>query len=338
MTRATVSAVRHLSSDVRALHLTPSDVVSFQPGQHLLVGVWGGPSRCYSMARPPRADGSIELHVKRWPGGAFSDRVVERLKPGDLVELAGPFGEFTFPDGDGPVVMLATGTGIAPFQAMLEAHLPFGPGRPITLFWGGRSGDDFYISEQLDAWQAEYPNFRFVRVLSTLGEGYVQDVARRQIRDLSTTSVLACGTPAMIEAARRYFITEADLQAAHFAADPFDAADTALILTNMDVGTDAPITLSVNGARLSVAPGTSLLAALRAAGQPVLSVCGGKASCGTCLVRLAPEWLERVGLPAKTERNLLACLPDISPTDRLACQISLSPRLDGLALSLPVSA
>ena len=72
--------------------------------------------------------------------------------------------------------------------------------------------------------------------------------------------------------------------------------------------------------------------------QPMLSICGGKASCGTCRVHVEPPWQECVGLPSRTERNLLNCLAEAEPGDRLACQILLTPGLDGLAIRLPVSA
>jgi ferredoxin len=76
--------------------------------------------------------------------------------------------------------------------------------------------------------------------------------------------------------------------------------------------------------------GDTLLAALKKAGFPLLSVCGGRAVCGTCRTGIAPAWWARLPPPGKVERDLLACLPERRDDDRLACQIILTAGLDGL--------
>jgi CDP-4-dehydro-6-deoxyglucose reductase len=331
MVSAIVQTIESLSADVRSLQLKPHTPIAFEPGQHLLVSV-RGISRCYSMARAPAKGGTLELHVKRHRGGAFSDRLLDELHTGDRIDLSGPFGEFFYPSGDDPIVMLATGTGIAPLHAMLESYLPESGDRPITLYWGARHARDLYLAERLSAWQAAYRNFRFAPVLST-DQGYVQDVATREMAYPSVTNVLACGNPQMIEAARRHFVTEAALPVRLFAADPFDAAAN-LIDIQSDTS-DEPIALHIGSDVVAALPGVSLLVALRAAGRPILSVCGGKASCGTCLVTIDPAWSDRIVPPSKTERNLLACLPNVSSADRLACQIKLTPGLNGMSFRLP---
>ncbi|WP_447415019.1 FAD-binding oxidoreductase, partial [Clostridium perfringens] len=81
----------------------------------------GDVRRSYSLANAPRADGLLELIVKRYPGGRLSGYWFERAKPNDLIRIEGPFGTFFLRD-DGPtnIVFLATGTGIAPVKALLE--------------------------------------------------------------------------------------------------------------------------------------------------------------------------------------------------------------------------
>jgi ferredoxin len=80
--------------------------------------------------------------------------------------------------------------------------------------------------------------------------------------------------------------------------------------------------------------GETLLAALTKAGLPVMSVCGGRAACGSCKVGLDPAWSDRLPPPGKAEGRLLRHLPDVRPGDRLACQITLTPLLDGLEVRL----
>jgi ferredoxin len=96
------------------------------------------------------------------------------------------------------------------------------------------------------------------------------------------------------------------------------------------------LTLVVETARggrtIQGAAGEPLLGALRAAAVPIRSVCGGKASCGTCRVTVAAAWLARLPPAQRTERRLLACLEGAGPDDRLACQVTLAADHDGLAV------
>ncbi|MEJ1962849.1 MAG: 2Fe-2S iron-sulfur cluster-binding protein [Gammaproteobacteria bacterium] len=80
--------------------------------------------------------------------------------------------------------------------------------------------------------------------------------------------------------------------------------------------------------------GETLFEALKRAGLPIMSVCGGRASCGACRIGVAPAWTQRLPLPENTERNLLDCLPDSRASHRLACQIRLSRELEGLEIDM----
>lgn len=80
--------------------------------------------------------------------------------------------------------------------------------------------------------------------------------------------------------------------------------------------------------------GDTLLRALQRAGAPVLSICGGQASCGACRVEIEADWTSRLPPPAKVEAALLDFLEDPAPGHRLACQLVLTPALQGLRLAL----
>lgn len=337
--RATLHSSRWLSGDVREVVLTTSETLDYRPGQYVGIARPGEPIRRYSFAQAPSGDNRIALHIRRWPGGKFSERVMGESAIGDVFEVSAPLGAFALPSGTGPIFMLATGTGVAPFLAMLEAFLP-GSRRPISLYWGARALGDLYVRELLAHWQAQFPCFRFIPVISGQGEGHVQEVAARELRDPATTHVLACGNVQMIEDAYAHFVAGASNPVAGFASDAFAPATDE---SEFEPGASADpksvaenaVTLFVDGLRLTAHPGESVLSALRSAGLPVMSVCGGKASCGTCLVELESEWVERVTPCSRTERNLLACLPDSGPLSRLGCQIRITRDLEGLRVRLP---
>ncbi|MEM1102832.1 MAG: 2Fe-2S iron-sulfur cluster-binding protein [Pseudomonadota bacterium] len=66
------------------------------------------------------------------------------------------------------------------------------------------------------------------------------------------------------------------------------------------------------------------------------AICGGALSCATCHVLVDPAWLTKVGGSATgDEAALLDGVDDLQETSRLSCQISISPLLDGLEISVP---
>ena len=65
--------------------------------------------------------------------------------------------------------------------------------------------------------------------------------------------------------------------------------------------------------------------------------CGGACACATCHVYIQPEWLDRVGPAQGGEREMLDFALDVRGGSRLACQITVSPQLNGLVVGMPVA-
>ncbi len=206
------------------LRLPPSSTLDFLPGQYIDVIGAEGLRRSYSVANAPRADKQLELHIRQVPGGAMSAYWFEQAKANDLLRLRGPLGTF-FLRGQSSrhLVLLATGTGIAPVKAILEDLARRPPEeQPLstTVYWGGRHQDDLY-------WHApEQPGLRFVKVLSradnswTGARGHVHDVLLNEVQDFSQRLVYACGSDAMIHSAQAR-LKAAGLHDRHFHSDAF---------------------------------------------------------------------------------------------------------------------
>ena len=104
------------------LRTPPASPMQFVPGQYVDV-IAHSTRRSYSLANAPRADGLLELLIKRYPGGVLSEYWFARAQPNDLLRIEGPFGTFflrnelldAVPSAD--LLFLATGTGIAPVKA-----------------------------------------------------------------------------------------------------------------------------------------------------------------------------------------------------------------------------
>lgn len=222
-----IQAIDRLAPDVVrvVLRMPPTTDFDYRPGQYLdMIGA-GGVRRSYSIANAVASDRRIELHVRQVEGGVMSAYWFEHAKQNDLLRLHGPLGTFFLRDIAGlDLVFLATGTGIAPVKAMLESlsALPADEApRTTTVYWGGRHESDIYWSPEIAG-----DKLRFVRVLSRAdaswqgARGHVQDVFAATAPDLSRTAVYACGSDAMIHAARARLVA-AGLPERRFSSDAF---------------------------------------------------------------------------------------------------------------------
>jgi NAD(P)H-flavin reductase/ferredoxin len=221
--------------DVAILQLRfPAGVrARFKAGQYLRIAMPDGDTRNFSMANPPHQSDGAQLHIRRVPGGRFSEGVLATLRPGDRLEVELPYGDFYLRTGsDRPIVCLATGTGFAPLKSMIEDLIKRGNKRPVRLYWGGRRRQDLYLAELAAKWATRVTWFAVTPVLSEPdadwqgAAGLVHHAVLKDRSDLSGAQVYACGNPLMIRHARRDFETSARLPADQFFADPFVPSGT----------------------------------------------------------------------------------------------------------------
>lgn len=224
---ARIDALEKLAPDVVrvVLRLPPSSDFQFIPGQYIDVIGPGGMRRSYSLANANAASKLFELHIRAVEDGAMSNYWFNQAKVNDLLRLNGPLGTFFLRDvASLDLILLATGTGIAPVKAILEG-LPDVPTeqapRSITVLWGGRNPSDLYFNVSI------LPGAqRYVPVLSRSNEdwpgarGYVQNVLLTLQPELSKAAVYACGSDAMIHSAKK-ILTEAGLPERRFYSDAF---------------------------------------------------------------------------------------------------------------------
>ncbi|HEX4360998.1 MAG TPA: MOSC and FAD-binding oxidoreductase domain-containing protein [Pseudonocardia sp.] len=95
-----------------------------RPGQYLTLRLADAgtpaPARGYSLSSAPGAAG-YRISVKREPHGLVSRYLHSSVRPGALVEVAAPRGDFVLEDGENPVVLVSAGVGVTPVLAMLHA-------------------------------------------------------------------------------------------------------------------------------------------------------------------------------------------------------------------------
>ncbi|MHA6194353.1 CDP-6-deoxy-delta-3,4-glucoseen reductase [Pseudomonas wadenswilerensis] len=226
-----VASIDKVSHDVAVLRLmlAPGSAFTYFPGQYVQVLLKDGSRRSYSMATAAAREQQLELHIRHMPGGVFSGHVFTALQPKAILRMEGPFGSFFLREGEAPMVFLASGTGFAPIQALLEQLREQGNRRPVYLYWGGRRREDLYRHEQLLAWEAELPWLRYTPVLSEPtaacdwqgATGFVHRQVMTDFHSLKGFEVYACGAPIVVDSARREYVAERGLAEADFYADAF---------------------------------------------------------------------------------------------------------------------
>jgi CDP-4-dehydro-6-deoxyglucose reductase len=205
-----IERMERLADDVMEvwLRLPAIEPFSWQCGQYIDVMLAGERRRSFSLANPPHDAAFLELHVRRVPGGAFSERLFAELKPGALLQIEGPLGQFVYRPGERPLLLIGGGTGYAPLKAMIRHVLETESKREITLFWGARTEADLYEQAWLKALAEKHPRFRYAPVLSeqAVGEGFdhgfVHEAVLRKVAGLAGYDIYAAGPPAMIDAVR----------------------------------------------------------------------------------------------------------------------------------------
>jgi ring-1,2-phenylacetyl-CoA epoxidase subunit PaaE len=145
------------------------DVFAFRPGQYLTLRLRRDGTderRSYSICA---AAGALpKVGVRRVDGGLFSEWLVDRVAPGDGIEVAPPAGSFT-PD----LVpgthhgLVAAGSGITPVLSIAASVLAAHPDTRVTLLYGNRRTDTVMFTEELaDLKNAHGPRLHLLHVLS----------------------------------------------------------------------------------------------------------------------------------------------------------------------------
>ena len=220
-----------LAPNVVRLRLEPETTFSWRAGQFVNVRHPSGVVRSYSAASLPDEDYYLELHVGRTPGGLVSGWLADEVAPGDVLDLQGPLGScFYDPEQrERPLLLLGTGTGLAPLVGVARDALTSGHRGDVFLYHGAREPSGLYLDDELRELERAHGNFRYApcvsRVASPRGaaRGRVTDVAFARHDDLRGWLLYAAGNPEMVHDARyRAFCAGVDREDVH--ADPFEHA------------------------------------------------------------------------------------------------------------------
>jgi NAD(P)H-flavin reductase/hemoglobin-like flavoprotein len=155
----TVVAHERRAFDVAILTVRTEPPLEYAPGQSVAIESPARPRlwRYYSMANAPRADGTVDFHVRLIDGGAVSMALTAATVAGTELKLGPPVGVLRLDTTAGrDILMVAASTGLAPLKSILEqvAGLPQPP--RVHLFFGARNADALYDLPSLEKLAAEH--------------------------------------------------------------------------------------------------------------------------------------------------------------------------------------
>lgn len=200
----------------------------FQSGQYVALGLPGSAvrdsryppeevaqvpekliKRAYSIGSSPSDPSLLEFYIALLPQGALTARL-SALREGDRLFMAPKVtGTFTL-EGVPPeasLVLVSTGTGLAPFMSMVRTPETWSVGRAITIIHGVRYPSDLAYRDELEQFGTR-DNFRYLAIASRAGpewsgpRGHVQQLFAHDgpvQLDPRRDHVFLCGNPAMID-------------------------------------------------------------------------------------------------------------------------------------------
>ena len=221
-----ITRIEHISVHTRRFWLEVGGVedFAFKAGQFITVDLPIGEKRTerwrsYSIANPPRGGNVLELCISD-QGGPASRYFFDVVKEGTSLRFKGPSGVFVLP-GDLPeeIVMVCTGTGVAPFRSMIWFLYDSGYEGKVHLIFGTRFAWDILYRKEFEVLQEDWPEFKYDVVLSRDEQwagrkGYVHQVYLEAYQKPEPNRLfMLCGWRSMVDEAQKHLLEELGYQA-----------------------------------------------------------------------------------------------------------------------------
>lgn len=221
-----------VNDSICKIKLESATNISYRAGQFINLRRSDGLVRSYSLASVPDQDPTLELHIKRMPGGQMSNWILDELKVNDEIEIQEPEGGCFYQPGtqQSPLLLIATGTGAAPLWGIARDALGNGHTGDIYFYHGSRQDRGLYLNEELLNLDKTHRNFHYMPCVSSneitgsAQQGRADSLAFSEHQDLQGWQVFLCGNPDMVYSA----IDLAQQQGAgkdDIFADPFELKD-----------------------------------------------------------------------------------------------------------------
>ena len=217
---AEIVAIREETPRVKTLSLAVVGWGGHKAGQHVDVRLTAEDGyqaqRSYSIASPPEAL-HVELTVETIEDGEVSPYLTGDARIGDKFEVRGPIGGYFVWSAAmaSPLVLIAGGSGVAPFMSMLRHRAAAGHGHPAVLVYSSRGFEHIIYRDELDRLRRADASLRVVHTLTRAQpsgwSGYRRRIDGAMLAEigiplLADANVFICGPTGMVEGAAQALI------------------------------------------------------------------------------------------------------------------------------------
>ena len=217
-----------LSDDIFRLRLSRDANFNYYAGQFIALHHPNGLIRSYSLASID-SDEFLELHIRHLPDGLVSGWLRNSVQVSDTLKIDAAVGDCFYID-DAPhsnLLLIGTGTGLAPLFGIIREALHKGHSGDIYLYHGSHQRSGLYMDDALNALSAKYPNFHYRACVSGVEEaghnvahGRAHEIALKSHPVLKGWKVYLCGHPDMVATSKKKaFLAGASLSEIY--SDPF---------------------------------------------------------------------------------------------------------------------
>ncbi len=238
--------------DVKSFQFIAEPVVYFdyRPGQYvqLTLRIAGNElSNSYTMSSTPTRPHLLELSIKKESSEGMAHWLHDYMKPGEILEVVGPMGQFTcYQDTQPQIVLLSAGIGITPCLSMARWLIDQGYNKEIVFFHSAKSEKHIAFKTELSLMSEEAKNFRAEISLTSeesspawLGhQGRLDQTLLQQIcPSLSSTSVYCCGPTGFMQQVR-LLLKNRDFDFNHYHEEHFVTENQPNKASKLDASSD----------------------------------------------------------------------------------------------------
>lgn len=213
---AEVASIEPLSDSVLRVRLSPRDAFEYRAGQYVTLIREDGLARSYSLASLPEDD-ALELHVRVYADGRMSQWLAREAESGTALQVQGPSGDCFYTDGrpDQPLLLVGTGTGLAPLVGIVRDALRRGHRAPLYLVHGAVAAGGLYLQDELAQLASRHSGLRVWR--TTLdADGPIEGVLKARLPALSGVRAFVCGDLDVVRVLKKHiFLAGAALSDIH---------------------------------------------------------------------------------------------------------------------------
>lgn len=306
VTRLKVVDIIEETHDVKTFRFSGENplLFSYKPGQFVtvLLDIDGREHRrSYSMSSSPSRPHTLDLSVKRVPGGLVSNWLCDRVKPGDVLKIQGPAGQFTcFDHPAGKLLFIAAGSGVTPIMSMCRWIADTAANVDVKLLASFRSPPDIMFRKELEWLSARHERFQVALTLTAgwrgteCWTGFTGRVNRQMITlvapDCHERQIFLCGPEAFMQGVK-HILGDLDFDLCQLHSESFGRAARGVEQNPPALRRSGPlhqVRFTRSGLSVTTDETTTLLELAEAHGIELDYDCRS-GSCGECEVKCAGE-------------------------------------------------